>query len=187
MAIKTFTAGAVLTAADTNTYLANSGLVYVTSVAVGTAVSNVTVSNCFNSTYDNYQIIYTGGASSTTHNLSMQMSGTSTGYYGTIIYSLPSTAGTVQGLGTNNGASWTYAGDGTAAGGNRIGCTIYAPNLALRTGFSSQYIGTGTGSGAFGTFNGNLDNNTQYTGFVIGMNSGTITGGTITVYGFRKA
>jgi hypothetical protein len=29
MAIKTFTTGEVLTAADTNTYLANSGLVYV--------------------------------------------------------------------------------------------------------------------------------------------------------------
>jgi hypothetical protein len=30
MAIKTFTSGAVLTSADTNTYLNNGGLVYIT-------------------------------------------------------------------------------------------------------------------------------------------------------------
>ena len=34
MAIKTFTTGEVLTASDTNTYLANAGLVYITSTAV---------------------------------------------------------------------------------------------------------------------------------------------------------
>ena len=41
MAIKTFTTGEVLTAADTNTYLANSGLVYVASgtVAANTALN----------------------------------------------------------------------------------------------------------------------------------------------------
>jgi hypothetical protein len=39
MAIKTFTTGEVLTASDTNTYLANSGLVYVKSQTIGSGVT----------------------------------------------------------------------------------------------------------------------------------------------------
>ena len=61
MAIKNFTTGEVLTAADTNTYLANSGLVYVTSQTVGSAVSTVTVPGAFSTTWNDYRIIYSGG------------------------------------------------------------------------------------------------------------------------------
>ena len=185
MAIKTFTTAEVLTAADTNTYLANSGLVYVTSATVGSAVSSVTVSSAFSSTFDNYEIVYTGGTASATNNLGLQMGSTTTGYYGNIIYAVPSTPAPA-GLGVNNGANWTYAGDGTTNGA-RLACTLYAPNLAVRTGIAVSYMGTGTTSGAFGNFNGNLDNATQYTAFTIVPGSGTLTGGTITVYGYRKA
>ena len=185
MAVKTFTSE-VLTSADTNTYLANSGLVYVKSQTVGAGVSSVEVTDAFSSTYDSYQIVYTGGASSGTNNLGIRLGSTTTGYYGTILYSVPSTPAPT-GLGVNNGANWTYVGDGTLAGGARLACNIYAPNLAVRTGINAFYVGTGTTSGAFGTFNGNLDNATQYTAFTIIPNSGTLTGGTITVYGYRKA
>lgn len=55
MAIKTFTSGEVLTAADTNTYLANSGLVYITGGSLsGTATQFV---GCFTSTFTNYRIL----------------------------------------------------------------------------------------------------------------------------------
>jgi hypothetical protein len=55
MAIKTFTTGEVLTASDTNTYLANSGLVYITS---GTfAQADCKVQSCFSATYDNYLLV----------------------------------------------------------------------------------------------------------------------------------
>jgi hypothetical protein len=56
MAIKTFTTGEVLTAADTNTYLANSGLVYITQ-ATGTAISSLSFNSCFSSTYLNYRVV----------------------------------------------------------------------------------------------------------------------------------
>ena len=184
MAIKTFTTGEVLTASDTNTYLANSGLVFVKSQTVGTTVSSVTVSSAFSSTFDNYQIVYTGGTSSATQNIALQMGSTTTGYYGNIIYAVPSTPAPT-GLGVNNGASWTYAGDGTTTGA-RLACTLYAPNLAVRTGIAVSYVGTSTTFGAFGFFSGNLDNATQYTAFTIAPNTGTLTGGTITVYGYRK-
>jgi hypothetical protein len=60
MAIKTFTTGEVLTASDTNTYLANSGLVFVKSQAI-TSGSTVVVTDAFSSTYDNYRIVIDNG------------------------------------------------------------------------------------------------------------------------------
>jgi hypothetical protein len=53
MAIKTFTTGEVLTASDTNTYLANSGLVYITSATL----SATALDGIFTSDYDNYRIV----------------------------------------------------------------------------------------------------------------------------------
>ena len=115
MAIQTFTAGQILTAADTNTYLANSGLVYVTSVAItGTPVTFVDVTSCFSSTYDNYRILYTakGNGTAAFHSLTFYNGGTptATGYYinGISMTSNSATVGGVAGAnGTNpSGVAW---------------------------------------------------------------------------------
>ena len=110
MAIKTFTTGEVLTASDTNTYLANAGLVYVTSATIGTAVSSVTVSNCFSSTYDAYRIVITGGVGTTAGNsLSMTLAGLSSGYSSGIIYTTYTTASVLVAT-DNNAAAWSFVG-----------------------------------------------------------------------------
>ena len=59
MAIKTFTTGEVLTAADTNTYLANSGLVFVKQVTLTGTTVNIT--SCFSAVYDAYRIVISNG------------------------------------------------------------------------------------------------------------------------------
>lgn len=61
MAVKTFVSNEVLTASDTNTYLNNGGLVYITQTLI-TAGSSTAVSfnNCFSATYDNYRILIDG-------------------------------------------------------------------------------------------------------------------------------
>jgi hypothetical protein len=56
MAIQTFTSGQILTAADTNEYLANSGLVYVNSKTFSGS-GTVSCTSFFNSTYDHYKIV----------------------------------------------------------------------------------------------------------------------------------
>jgi hypothetical protein len=66
MAIKTFTAGSVLTASDTNTYLANSGLVYITTLSPSTG-STIQFTNAFSSTYKNYRVIVSGTSNSGTN------------------------------------------------------------------------------------------------------------------------
>jgi hypothetical protein len=57
MPIKTFSGGEVLTAADTNTYLTNSGLVFITEATAGAGSPSLSINNCFSLTYQNYRIV----------------------------------------------------------------------------------------------------------------------------------
>ena len=72
MAIKTFTSGEILTAANTNEFLANSGLVFVKSQTIGATVPSVDVTDCFSATYDAYRVVVSGGAASAATNLRYQ-------------------------------------------------------------------------------------------------------------------
>lgn len=182
MAIKTFTSGEVLTASDTNTYLANAGLVYVTSTTIGSAVSSVTVSNCFSSTYDNYRIQVTGGTASGNFVMKLQVGASTTGYYFAGAYC--TYAGTILASAGANQAAFNC----TAYNTNCVSADIFLgqPNLAKNTSFHSIYFGPSTGDGAI-SWQGYLNDTTAHTGFTISTSSGTLTGGTITVYGYRKA
>lgn len=185
MAIKTFTTGEVLTASDTNTYLANAGLVYVTSTTVGSGVSTVTVSSCFSSSFDNYRIVYFGGTSSTQQELRLQMGSTTTGYYNTLLYGAYSATPSALAAGLVNTANFGYAGVGDPDGCS-LTVDVMNPNLAKRTVIAGSFIGMDTDR-VFGTTGGFLADTTAYTSFTMTPSTGTITGGTITVYGYRKA
>jgi hypothetical protein len=180
MAIKTFTTGEVLTAADTNTYLANSGLVYIKQQTVGSGVGSVTVSSAFSSTYDNYKITYSGGVSSTGANLAMTLGATAAGYYSSIVFVTYST-GAVSAVGSSNTASFTYAGI-ARTNSSVMNIDVIEPFRTQRTMVSGPFIN----NDASGQFAGFLDDATSYTAFTLTPGSGTLTGGTITVYGYRK-
>ncbi len=180
MAIKTFTTGEVLTASDTNTYLANSGLVYVTSATIGTAVSSVTVSNCFSATYDNYKIIISGGTGSTRNNVLFQLSGITTSVYDQLGYFQNWGTATINAYAANATSIIGYEATTNSSSGD---IEIRNPFSALRKfgvinmqSVSSQY------SMPF-----YVNSTSSATGFTITTGSGTLTGGTITVYGYRKA
>lgn len=57
MAIKTFSSGEVLTAADTNTYLTNGGLVFITEAQATNGSPSLSINSCFTLTYQNYRIV----------------------------------------------------------------------------------------------------------------------------------
>jgi hypothetical protein len=85
MAIKTFTTGEVLTAANTNTYLANSGLVTVGGGSF-TNVASFDITG-FSSTYDMYQLVMTVGGVTGVRALTAELYlgatvRAGTGYYG---------------------------------------------------------------------------------------------------------
>jgi len=184
MAIKTFTTGEVLTASDTNTYLANSGLVYIKQQTVGNAVATVTVSSAFSTDFDNYRITFAGCTPSATDSFRFMISsGATNDHYGTMNYDL-FTGATTGVLRVNNGASiyavLNEAGNKTA----QFSCDVLSPFLAQPT----VITGESYGRGFYCDFGGTRLASTSYTSFTITCDgAGTMTGGIITVFGYRKS
>jgi hypothetical protein len=182
MAITTYTAGQVLTAASLNNNFASGGLQFIKSQTIGSAVASVTVTDAFSATYDNYKIIVTGGAASTASGLNLTFGATATGYYRARI---GYTYGGVDGAGGgSNLTSMTGMGSGSTSG-LHMNCDVFSPFLADETGLHSVSLGLSTAAAAF-FLGGFLNNTTSYTAFTLTASTGTITGGTIRVYGYAN-
>lgn len=179
MGYPSFTAGDVLAASDMNAV----GLWLVKTQTVGTAVSSVTVSNAFSANYDHYQIIYAGGTGSTAQAMTMTLGSSAGGYYASYLSVLygSDTIGYVR---NNNSASWDVG--GSYPNGNSLNIILYNPFNTVRTGMNNlgrvDYRTTGAGHVSGSGFH---DSAVSYTAFTLTV-SGTITGGTIRVYGFRN-
>ena len=182
MAIKTFTTGEVLTAADTNTYLANSGLVYITSVSMGSGVATRTVSSCFSATYDNYLVQWQGGSMSVDTSISMTLTGANANEYYTAFMYGSYAGATVANEGTSNSASFVNAGGGYS-GSAVVDAIIYNPFDSART---TNIVTNTRYTSKWGTMVGLHIGANSCTGFTIVPASGTMTGGNIVVYGYRK-
>jgi hypothetical protein len=182
MTFPSFATGDVLTAADMNAV----GLWLVKTQTVGSAVSSVTVSGAFSSTYQNYKIIYTGGtASAAVGDLFMTLGSTATGYYwgsSRVNYN----GGTFAGNGSGAAASPVWRVGSLASTRIHMNCDLFQPFTAVQASYSSMapYIGGGSGY-SFAMLGGYLDDTTSYTAFTLTPNAGTITGGVIRVYGYR--
>lgn len=159
------------------------GLDLIKTQAIGTAVSSVTVSDVFSEKYEAYKIIVSGGAATENQNMRLQIGNAATGYYtaGQIV----TYAGVTGPLGVANGTRFTHVGYG---GTNTLSMNadIINPFQAKRTTYSSARMGPQVGSD-FVFSGGFLDNNNSYTDFTISTTLGTYTGGTIYVYGYKKA
>lgn len=186
MAIKTFTTGELLTASDTNTYLNNGGLVYI-STTTATSGSSVTVSNCFSNTYDAYKIIATGGGTAAATPIAFQLSGITTGvYYGGVIYFAYAGGGpsAPSAVGFSGATNWQEVGAANVNGCN-LNMDIQNANLPKHKAYGCFTPNINT-AGSMVYSNGICASTTQATGFTLSIGS-TFTGITITVYGYRKA
>lgn len=162
---------------------AETGLQLVKTQTIGTGVSSVTVTDAFSATYDNYKIVVNGGVASTGAYITLQLGATTSGYYASRI---GATYGTGAQFSTtdSNGAKFTKPGDASTNGINL--------NLEVTTPFASKYTFVGgtfadsNTTGGAGVYSGVLTNTLSYTDFTIAPNPGTITGGTIYVYGYAK-
>ena len=166
------------------TAVGNSGLVYITSATIGTGVSTVEVLSAFNTTYDAYKIVATGvtgatGAESISMTLGNSGGYTSTGYDSGMIFNLAGTAVVANG----NASAWNFVGAYSTTTGMPLNIDVYSPFAAHPTSFSSVYMR----ADAYGTPTGTLTGTTSYDRFTITVVAGTITGGTIAIYGYRKA
>ena len=159
------------------------GLVLVKTQTIGTAVASVTVSDAFSATYDNYLITVTGGAGSTAENLGLQFGATTTGYYASL-FVVNYSSGTLSGARNNNAASFTFAGH-FSTDSILFNVSVLSPFLTENISVSGAYIPANTASGA-GTYAGFLNDTTSYTAFTL-IPVGTLTGGTIRVYGYANS
>jgi hypothetical protein len=157
-------------------------LTLITAQTIGTAVASVAVTGVFSSTYDNYKIVISGGTASVNdENCGMTLGATTTGYYAGYVGPTYSTAA-VSSPTNNNASSWTRI-VGLMTNGLNANLELNGPNLAKRTFITGFHVQDTVGR----SYAGYVDNTTQYTAFTITPASGTLTGGTIRVYGYSNS
>jgi hypothetical protein len=174
-----YSSGDVLTAADLN---ASSGLVLVKTQTIGSAVSSVTVTNAFSTTFDNYFVSLTDTTPSTGAYFTFSFSsGHASGYYGR--YKDENYLGTVNNQNRNNAPN-LYVGYANAAKGSS--CSFFNVASPFLSG-SRKSISGNAGSGpGFSIYGGETNNTASFTGFYMTVTAGTMTGGTIRVYGYNN-
>jgi hypothetical protein len=176
MTYPTFTNGQVLPASDLNAI----GLWLVKSQTVGAGVTSVNVTSCFTADYDSYKIVYDGGVASTFVTCSINLGASATGYYMSLPY-VTYGSGVASGTSLSNATAFALCGAGDT---NYIGVDldVLGPNLARYTRVQGAYIANNES----GSYTGIHKVATAYTGFTLSIIGGNATGGTISVYGYRK-
>jgi hypothetical protein len=201
MAIKTFTTGEVLTAADTNTYLANSGLTYIAGASFSgiTSGAPLDVNSVFSSTYTNYVLLLRQSQTVANGFFCLRMRTVSTLESGSV-YNY-GWGGSYVGVGPSyNFAAYSvsnpFAPDNVFFAGPTPGTSysgtsqleIMSPNATRETRILGQaytnYSGTYYNVAISGT--GEVGTSTAYTGFRLFPSAGTAAG-EYALYGYRIA
>ena len=173
------------TTAQMNTAItAGVGLVPILTQTIGTAVSSVVVTNAFSSTYDNYKILISGGAASANTDIDLKLGASATGYYygrSAIVYS----SGSQSNFNGNNVSSFIGGiGKGESTGLHLV-ADLISPFLAKNTIVASYFI-DGRTDGFAGYYAGFHNSAVSYSDLTVTSPSGTMTGGTIRVYGYKN-
>lgn len=173
--------GTVATTADLGLYFIASGTF--------SAVTSVSVNNCFSSTYRNYRIVIGELSHSTTsvNRIRMRVGGvdnsaTAWDYAYRGIYATGAATDN-----TNTTQTGLYVGDtnSTVTGVSSFSFDVYSPYMAQRTIFMGQILNLYT---AFFSENGGGVHNvtSSFDGFTLYTSAGTISGN-YQVYGYRQA
>ena len=159
------------------------GLRLVKKQTIGSGVTSVTVSNCFSATYDDYLIKVTGGVATgqTEHWLSLTGISGATDYYSTLQYQ--SYGATTPLAGSNNFSYWYWTGNGSTSN-LTAQIDVTSPFQTKVKTYSSKYHGLIAAGGISGSSSGFCNSTASATGFTWTQNTGTMTGGTIYVYGY---
>ncbi len=175
MTFPSFSVGEVLRAQDMNAV----GLWLIKSQVVGSGVSSVTVNDAFTNDFDNFRIIYSDGTQSANNSLNIRLGASSASYFGGWNGAFYATGS--ANVGSNNNTSQLLIGGGDS-NGSSICCDVMIPNRTKYTNFTfngvfvdSAIVGAGRHAVA-----------AAYTGFTILTGAGTMSGGTIRVYGYQK-
>ena len=175
-----------------------------TSVAVGSGsgsvdsngavtfsgVSSITLNGCFSSTYENYKIIVNITGVSTQMDILMRLSVSGTDNSSAVysrggVYNYINSTPTA--LASVGDTKWQlgFVNSGTGSK-NAFSIDVYRPNIVAET--TASALGVWNNNVTFaGFFCGYLhDSATSFNGFTVYPNTGTISSGTIRVYGYNN-
>jgi hypothetical protein len=177
-------AGQVLTSAYVNNNI-NGGLVYVKEQTIGTTVSSVTVANAFNSTYSDYRVTISGVSCSTADlDIRVKFEAALSTYSWAGQYQAYTSPTVLTGTGSSANNTGIAVAASQTSGNFSTAFDVQRPALASFT------VVTGTSANATyrTTYSGIMATATAYTDLIINISgAATMTGGIITVYGYRKA
>jgi hypothetical protein len=179
---------------DNGTYVYNgsawvpvgaSALTLVKTQTIGSGVSSITVTDAFSATYDNYKITVGGGTGSINQiGMNITMGSNTAGVQGVAVGAEYGGAAYAA-SNVNNGAAFTFVGMANSSSIFMSG-EIHSPYLTENT--FAAFTGSRFNSNGYpvGSFY-ELLNTTSYTAFTITLNQGTLTGGTIRIYGYQNS
>ena len=162
-----------------------AGLRLIKTQTIGSAVATVNVTSAFSATYDAYRIIIAGGVSSADCYLRLKLGASAAGYSGCMIYTTGYTGSTVSVANDNAAAQFSFTGDGRNAQYLCMNVDLISPFLAKFTRVGTNI--TGQSSSGVGVYSGIHGVAASYTDFTITPSTGTMTGGTIYVYGYGES
>ena len=158
------------------------GLRLIKKQTIGSAVSSVSVTSAFSATYENYKIVISGGTASATGELLLKLTGITTSYYTQLQYNSFGFT-TPLAASSSNIAYFNWAGTCSSNGLN-MDVSLNNPFLAKFKSFFAPFVVLQVAGGVSGMANGLLASTSSATGFTIEASTGTLTGGTIYVYGY---
>jgi len=163
------------------------GLVLVKTQGIGTGVSAVSVNNCFTTNYDNYIVSVSGTTCSGAGNAAtfiLTSNGTlsSTAWYGNTFYIATGAGGSLTNASFSNAAFGEVGSITNTTGGNSFVFDVQAPYRSEYTRL--QFSSADASYFRMGWSVHELAN--SYDGFQLSTYGVTLTGGTISVYGYRK-
>jgi hypothetical protein len=164
------------------TAVGNSGLVYVKSQTIGTTVSTVEVTDAFSAIYDNYRIVISNVTCSANQPAFRMQLGSTTSGYAFAGFEINYTAASLNAAASSASTNWYIGNFGNATSMSST-VEVLRPFAAQNTNYNAT-----AGSTIWSVVqNGYLNNTTSYSAFTLLLSSGTMTGGLISVYGYRKA
>jgi hypothetical protein len=234
---KTFTAGEILTASDTNTYLMEQTVMYFAGTAsrasaiptpstgmttyigtTGTASipqiesytgsawqtpygmtlvataplsgASVQVDNCFSSAFQNYQVVLSGVTFSTDAGMIVRIGTTAsnTAYYFCQSFGPGGYSGSSIQIDARANTTFFEVGC-TSDSTHQAGAVFHLENPFNTVNTNLQALGTDARTGGAGAriVTGFLNNTTSYSGLYFQPSAGTITAGTVRIYGYRNS
>lgn len=156
------------------------------TITIGSGVSAVDLRGCFSALYDSYRVVWSNvacssGSAAFLYKLLVGTTATTAGFYGNTQYIVNGAAGGLTGANRSNTA-YGECGNTMTTYRNSGWLEIQQPFLATAT--MSSFSATDENYWRIGV--DILRNSTSYDGFQFYPLAGTLTGGTIRVYGYRN-